>query len=1008
MTWKKHFVAAPTKAQYTQLAATYSSDSPNPLNDKYSSWLPEYYAGQPNRIERYNQYDNMDMDVEVNSALDTISDSCVEMDNRTNLPFHIQYQEGVSGEDVELVKEALRQWCEVNTFNKTAWRLFRNVIKYGDQVLIRDPQTYRLYWVDQNKVEGVAVDEAQGKEPTEYVIRDIDPNIRTLIATSQNRNPADQRGYSSGPLASGQHGGGSLPSGGTVGGQQYNTSKTGNTINQSHTHHVDASNVVHLSLSEGMDSVWPFGVSILENVFKTFKQKELIEDAVIIYRVQRAPERRVFYVDTGKLPAHKSMAYLERIKNEIQQKRIPSRTGGGTSILDATYNPMCLTFDTRIPLLDGRTLALSDIIEEYRQGKENWVYSCDEITGKIKPGNITWAGETRKQAETIRLTFDNGKTLTCTPDHKIPVLGKGFVEAQHLTEDDSLISFETRDKSLGNKGRNYQQVFDHELNEWVFTHRMVGEFFKDRGKYQTFVFDPLLTEWEKNTVHHKDYDRFNNDPRNLQWMNFEDHLRYHSCVKREYWEKLKTHEAREIKEKIRQGLEHYRRNNPDWKIAHYDNHGEKIAHSLKNRTEIEKQNQYKNIGKGRRLYLTNNPDAKAEFINSGKRVLGENRAQNQRFVFSQDMLSRFVYLVKKYNANRLQSIELANNDKKLLTMLKEANPVKENSTYNVDNEKFTGSKLKRMYETFGFKNWKDFKNKVEVYNHRVVSIEKGTTQDVGTITVDFQERWHNHHTFAIESGIFVKNSMLEDYFFAQNAEGKGSRVETLPGGDQLGQIDDLRYFNHMLRTGLRVPRSYMPSFDDGGGALFNDGRIGTAYIEELRFTKYCIRLQNLVVDPLDLEFKLFCRHRGINIHESLFKLMFNTPTNFSKYRQTEVDGAVLEVYSRASDITHLSRQFALKRFLGLSEEDIKENERLYAEENSEKLKKAGAGEVTGSGDEGSGFGDLGGAGSSGGSVGDAGLDLDLDLDNEADIGDDSSVGKDSPISGDEGGDDESL
>ena len=48
-------------------------------------------------------------------------------------------------------------------------------------------------------------------------------------------------------------------------------------------------------------------------------------------------------------------------------------------------------------------------------------------------------------------------------------------------------------------------------------------------------------------------------------------------------------------------------------------------------------------------------------------------------------------------------------------------------------------------------------------------------------------------------------SQIEDYFFAQTAEGRGSKVETLPGGQNLGEIDDLKYFNNKLMKGLRIP-----------------------------------------------------------------------------------------------------------------------------------------------------------------------------------------------------------
>ena len=66
---------------------------------------------------------------------------------------------------------------------------------------------------------------------------------------------------------------------------------------------IDASHVVHISLTEGLDPNWPFGISVLESVLKVFKQKELLEDAIIIHRVQRAPERRVFYIDVGNMPS---------------------------------------------------------------------------------------------------------------------------------------------------------------------------------------------------------------------------------------------------------------------------------------------------------------------------------------------------------------------------------------------------------------------------------------------------------------------------------------------------------------------------------------------------------------------------------------------------------------------------------------------------------------------------------------------------------------------------------
>ena len=87
---------------------------------------------------------------------------------------------------------------------------------------------------------------------------------------------------------------------------------------------------------------------MLEGIFKVYKQKELLEDAIIIYRTQRAPERRVFYVDVGNMPSHLAMQFVERVKTEIHQRSIPSKTGGGGTVHSA-YNPLSTNEDYFLP-----------------------------------------------------------------------------------------------------------------------------------------------------------------------------------------------------------------------------------------------------------------------------------------------------------------------------------------------------------------------------------------------------------------------------------------------------------------------------------------------------------------------------------------------------------------------------------------------------------------------------------------------------------------------------------
>jgi hypothetical protein len=176
-------------------------------------------------------------------------------------------------------------------------------------------------------------------------------------------------------------------------------------------------------------------------------------------------------------------------------------------------------------------------------------------------------------------------------------------------------------------------------------------------------------------------------------------------------------------------------------------------------------------------------------------------------------------------------------------------------------------------------------------------------------------------------------SINEDYFFPTTAEGRGSKVETLAGGTNLGEIDDLKYFTNKLFRGLRIPSSYLPTGADDSQASFNDGRVGTAYIQELRFNKYCERLQALITAAFDEEFKMYMYHRGMNIDANLFELKFNPPMNFASSRQAAIDTERINTFNTIQAVPFMSKRFALKRFLGLSEDEIAENERMWAEEN---------------------------------------------------------------------------
>jgi hypothetical protein len=69
----------------------------------------------------------------------------------------------------------------------------------------------------------------------------------------------------------------------------------------------------------------------------------------------------------------------------------------------------------------------------------------------------------------------------------------------------------------------------------------------------------------------------------------------------------------------------------------------------------------------------------------------------------------------------------------------------------------------------------------------------------------------------------------------------------------------------------------------------------------------------------------------------MFDLRFQPPQNFAAYRQSEIDNARVPTFGQMMAVPFISNRFALKRFLGLTEEEIAENERLWKEENEDNL-----------------------------------------------------------------------
>ena len=992
MSWKKYFnpvkTTSNTDGVYSPMGNGMRTGKAGPARTNYSSYLPDIYVGSPNRVERYGQYNTMDLDSEVNAALDILAEFCTQKNKGNRTTFYVDFLKKATQSEVTVIHQYLQQWFKLQKFETRIFRILRNIFKYGDAFFLRDPETKKWFHIDPAKVVRIIVNESEGKTPEQYVIKDVNINFKELVATSPLQTTGNVTGGGGGYYQGGVRGMVGTPQGANALGSRFQ-------LDQDEVS-VDSRHVVHISLSEGLDNNFPFGNSLLETIFKVYKQKELLEDAIIIYRVQRAPERRVFYVDVGNMPSHLAMQFVERVKTEIHQRRIPSQQGGSNSLIDSSYNPLCLDLDTKIPLLDGRTLKLSELITEFENGKENWAYSCNPETGEIVPGVINWAGITRENAEVIKLTFDNGEHLICTPDHKIPVFGKGFVEAKDILETDSLISFNRRNNKISDKSNDYEQIWDHSKKDWVWTHRAVGEFFRNKNKHQEFTYLNEYRNAEKSVIHHKDYDRFNNDPKNLQYMNKKDHILYHSeqvanftslkykntncnvkfvCSVFEKLKKLVTkllnkHFVKEVNQFNHKVVKVERVSNRttgtitiDGTERWHNFHTFAIESGIFIKNSINEDFFFPQTSEGRGSKVDTLPggcfamDTKVSLLDgrelSIREIETELNTEKELWCYSCEPktgkivpgLISWAGVTQK--SAKVMKITLDNGEEIVCT------PDHKFPQYNADFKPACDFKVGDSFITLNkiihpltlFKMIFDNKNKKwfnarHLFNdrhdniidfilnkignilnrflirklpldHRIVNIEYlNDPIEVGTLTIDQDETYHNYHTFALSCGVMTKNS-------------------------NLGEIDDLRFFTNKMVRGLRIPSSYLPTGAEDSAAQYNDGRVGTAYIQELRFNTYCERLQSLVTEEFDQDFKRYLLEKGLNVDTSMFNLRFQPPQNFAAYRQTELDNSRISTFTTMMGVPFISNRYAMKRYLGMSDEEIAENERMWREENDD-------------------------------------------------------------------------
>ena len=181
-------------------------------------------------------------------------------------------------------------------------------------------------------------------------------------------------------------------------------------------------------------------------------------------------------------------------------------------------------------------------------------------------------------------------------------------------------------------------------------------------------------------------------------------------------------------------------------------------------------------------------------------------------------------------------------------------------------------------------------------------------------------------------------SMMEDFWLPRREGGKGTEITTLPGGQNLGELEDVKYFQKKLYGALSVPVSRLES-----GQAFTLGRSSEITRDELKFAKFVDRLRNKFSELFDQALRIQCIFKGIctaeewdmfkeNIHYDFIK-----DNNFSELKEAELMTNRLSLLASVDPYTgrYFSQQWIQQNVLRLTDDEIKEMQTQIDKEKEE-------------------------------------------------------------------------
>ena len=294
------------------------------------------YNYQTLRVQLYTDYESMDTDAIVASALDIIADECT-LKNEHGEMLHIRS----SDENIQRILYNL--FYDVLNLEFNLWSWARNMCKYGDFYLkLEIAEKFGVYNVIPFSAYSIIREEGTDVKNPTYVRFKYDP-------TSVSGITAQQPQYALGTATSDIY--------------------------------FENYEMAHFRLLSDVNYL-PYGRSYLEPGRKIFKQMMLMEDAMMIHRIVRAPEKRVFYMNVGAIPPNEVEGFMQKTVQKL--KKVPF-VDPQTGQYNLKYNMMNMMEDFYIPVRGNDTSTRIESAKglEYN-GIEDVAYLRDKLFAALK------------------------------------------------------------------------------------------------------------------------------------------------------------------------------------------------------------------------------------------------------------------------------------------------------------------------------------------------------------------------------------------------------------------------------------------------------------------------------------------------------------------------------------------------------------------------------------------------------------------------------------------------